>query len=359
MRIGIDASRAFAPEPTGTENYARSLIPELVSLAPETQWILYTRGERPADLEDLPNVQLRALRFPRLWTHLRLSAEMTSHPPDRLFVPSHVLPLIHPRYSAVTVHDLGYLYYPQAHRARDRIYLDLSTRWNARSARVVLADSEATRRDLVARYDVPPDKVVVSYPGLAPHFRPVAAQTVEAARRQYDLGEYVLAVGTLQPRKNYGRLLEAFARLKRPITLVIVGRKGWLYNSILDRAAQLGLDRLRFLDYVPLADLPSLYAGARAFVFPSLYEGFGLPVIEAMACGTPVACSNVSSLPEVGGEAALYFDPMDTGALQAAMEQVLDDDTVRSRCVERGLQNVTRFAWVSCARTVLQTLSGP
>jgi len=294
---------------------------------------------------------------------LRLSWEMAHRPPDLLFVPAHVLPIVHPRRSVVTIHDLGYLYYPQAHRLLDRLYLDLSTRYNARAATHLIADSSATERDLIERYGTNPDKITVIYPGYDNTvFQPTRdKEVIEAVKARHGIaGDYILFVGTLQPRKNLARLIEAFSNLQYPISniqLLISGKKGWLYEEIFRRVEELGLEeRVVFTDYVPEGDLPALLSGARLFVFPSLYEGFGMPVLEAMACGTPVVCSNTSSLPEVAGDAALLVDPLDVGELAAALARVLDDAELRAELIQRGFEQAKGFSWEKCARETLDVL---
>ncbi|MBC8262859.1 MAG: glycosyltransferase family 4 protein, partial [Anaerolineales bacterium] len=270
----------------------------------------------------------------------------------------------------VTVHDLGYLYYPQAHRLLDRLYLDLSTRYNARAAAHVIADSSATRCDLIERYSVEPDKITVVYPGYDDTtFRPVRDErAIETVKAKYDIiGDYILFVGTLQPRKNLIRLIEAFSNLQPPtsnlqppisnIQLLIAGKSGWLYEKIFRRVEELGLEgTVLFPGYIAAEDLPALLSGARLFVFPSLYEGFGLPVLEALACGTPVVCSNASSLPEVAGDAALLVDPLDVEGLAAALERVLRDEELRAELIERGFEQVRKFSWERCARETLDVL---
>ncbi len=357
MIIGIDASRAFVEQATGTEYYSRNLIRALVAGKSDARFRLYTRGESLPEYNGHANVEIRPLKFSHLWTHLRLSFEMLMDSPDRLFIPAHVIPPIHPRASFVTVHDLGYMYFPMAHRILDRLYLDLSTRWNVRIARKIFVDSLATRRDLEDLYRVPSDKIAVAYPGIDSTMTPVPRQS--DIRSQYGLADgYLLAVGTIHPRKNYARLIEAFSKSSGSWLLVIVGHKGWLYEEIFKRVEKYDLQaRVRFLDYVPREDLSALYANSNAFVFPSLYEGFGMPVLEAMACGTPVACSSSSSLPEVGGDAALYFDPMDIKGMREAIDQVMQNEALRNQLRARGFENVKRFSWKECARVVMEGIS--
>ena len=395
MLIGIDASRTTAARRTGTGIYSLNLIRALLDLGTAHTFRLYFNeapspgildpggppATPPGDREHSaphemaasiktpgngrPHVEYRVMPFPRLWTHARLSWEMATQPPDLLFVPAHVLPLVHPRRSVVTVHDLGYLYYPQAHTLFQNLYLRWSTRRNARAAVRLLADSEATRQDLVRHYHTHPDKVEVVYPGRDESLAPIAdPQSLRRARARYGLSAtdpYLLYVGTLHPRKNLVRLVQAFAatlaRLDEPLYLVLAGQKGWLYDDIFAEVRRLGLDgRVLFPGFVPAGDLPSLLSGALAFVFPSLYEGFGLPVLEAMACGSPVVCSNTSSLPEVAGDAALLVDPLDVDALASALLRIVADESLRLELIDRGFRQVRRFSWTGAARQTMHIL---
>jgi glycosyltransferase involved in cell wall biosynthesis len=365
--IGIDASRAAVAQRTGTEAYSLHLIRALLALDTTHRFRLYFNGPPPPGLiPDVAHCEQRVMPFPRLWTHLRLSAEMMRHPPDVLFVPSHVLPLCHPPRSVVTVHDLGYHFYPEAHTTAQRHYLEWSTRYHTRTAAHLLADSQATADDLTNVYGADPQRMTVVHLGVDPTLRPVRdpAALESVARKAGISGPYVLYLGTLQPRKNLVRLIEAFAALCTqqanaiPDTqLVLAGKRGWLYREIVSRAHELGIgDRVVFPGYVDDADLAALYSGAELFVMPSLYEGFCMPVLEAMACGTPVACSSTSSLPEVVGDAALTFDPQDTAAMAAQIGRALADAGLRARLVGRGFERVKRFTWERCARQVLEVL---
>lgn len=372
MIIGIDASRATAARRTGTEAYSLHLIRALLSIPSEHHFRLYF-NEPPAAALFAPaaNVEHRVIPFPRLWTHLRLAAELVSHRlgpprscerrrPDVLFVPSHVLPLVFPGPAVVTVHDLGYRYFPQAHPTLDRLYLDWSTRWNVRRAAVVIADSEATRQDLVVHYRAKPDKIVVAYPGYDQALEPVRTPAhLAAVRKRYQIsGEYLLHIGTLQPRKNLIRLIDAWTSLTGTgVQLVLAGNPGWLSGPILTHARQAGVI---LPGYVADEDKAALLSGAAAFLFPSLYEGFGFPVLEAMACGTPVLCSKTSSLPELAACpescAALLVDPLDTAGLATAIQRILNDQTLRADLIQRGYANIRRFSWSKCAEQVLAAI---
>jgi glycosyltransferase involved in cell wall biosynthesis len=278
-----------------------------------------------------------------------------------VFVPSHVLPLWTPVPAAVTIHDLGYLHFPNAHPLRQRWYLNWSTRHSARAADVVFVDSQATKTDLVIQYGVPAAKVVVAYPAIDEGLGPVTDQDqIQDARRRYGIeGDYVLHIGTLQPRKNLSGLVKAFAEVAADsrLQLVLAGKKGWLYQDLFETVTRMDLeDRVRFAGYVPEADKAALLSGARLYVFPSLYEGFGFPALEAQACETPLICSTSSSLPEVAGDGALYVDPHDTVGLTEAMQRLLVDAALRAELVAKGCENRRRFSWRRCAETVMEVL---
>lgn len=368
MLIGIDASRAVTARPTGTEGYSRRLIQALLALQGQRmdtahhRFRLYFRSIPPTNLFpglELVHTDVVVIPFSRLWTHIRLSWEMARHPPDVLFVPAHVLPIVHPQASLVTIHDLGYLYFPETHPWPQRLYLDLSTRWNARVAAHILADSEATKSDLVTHYATPPDKITVAYPGRDDTLAPVRDPTeIEAVRASYGIpGDYFLYVGTLQPRKNLSRIITAFATLESETTLVLAGKRGWLYDDLFTQVRHIGLERrVRFPGYISDKDKAALMSGALAFVFPSLYEGFGLPVIEAQSCGCPVITSTTSSLPEVAGDAALLVDPNDVAAIATAMRCVVADPVLREDLIARGFVNARRFSWKACAQSVLNAV---
>ena len=363
MLIGVDASRATVTRRTGTERYSLEIIRSLLALGGQHDWRLYCRSRPAPGLfvvgDGAARVEIRVLPVPRLWTHLGLSGEMALHPPDVLFVPAHVLPLWRPRRSLVTIHDLGYRRFPQAHPWRQRLYLDWSTRWSARVATFILADSQATRADLISAYGVAGSKIVVVYPGRSEDLARVDDLACLAAMRaRYGLqAPYVLYVGSLQPRKNLARLIQAFARclsyseeLPEQLTLAIAGSPAWRADSILREPARLGIaERVRFLGYVDPADLAALLSGAAAFVFPSLYEGFGIPVLEALSLGIPTVTADRPALREVAGEAALFVDPQSPEAICSAMLRLLRDERLRGELSRRGLERARDFSWTLTA----------
>ena len=263
----------------------------------------------------------------------------------------------------LTVHDLSFVHYPATFPPRLVAYLNRVVPWSVARASHVLADSEATRRDLQEVWGVAAEKITVLYSGVHERFRPAGDDAIAAARATYGLGDtpYVLAVGTVQPRKNYELLVRAFRPVveQLPHNLVIVGGKGWLDEGLPAEIRRQGLEgRVRPAGFVADADLPALYAGADLFVFPSLYEGFGLPLLEAMACGTPVLSSDASSLPEVvrgpAGEAAILLSPHDEAAWSAAILRLLTDEETRRRLAKAGLEQSRRFSWAAAARQLAE-----
>jgi glycosyltransferase involved in cell wall biosynthesis len=230
-------------------------------------------------------------------------------------------------------------------------------------SRRVIAISKATRRDLIARYHIPARKIRIVYHGRDLSYAPVEDQAgIEETASRYDVSRpYCLHVGTLQPRKNLGVLVEAWDQLRNrvdnPPQLLLAGKRGWLYDSLFRAVESRGLgDLVKFADYVEQPDLPALYSGALALTFPSLYEGFGLPPLEAMSCGTRVIASTASSVPEVVGDAGLLLDPHDASAWAAAVERVMNDPTLREELSRKGLERAAQFTWERCARETLGVL---
>ena len=359
--IGIDASRAYLAIRTGTEHYSRQVIDHLLRLDSRHRITLYfNSASPPAEFAD--RAECRCLPSPRLWTHGRLSLEMLTNPPDLLFVPAHVLPLIHPERTAVTIHDTGYLYVPGAYSWTDWWYLRLSTLWNLRRSRVAIVDSHATAGDLAKLAGRSGSKTRTVHLGVDSRFSPAARSESEHVRSRLGLPErYLLYVGTIQMRKNLLNLLSAYklalAEVPTLPALVLAGVDGYRASEIRLLAQRLELDaNVKFTGYAPDALMPGLIAGAVGLVLVSWYEGFGLPALEAMACGTPVIASNTTSLPEVVGDAGLLVPPHDREAIGRSMVRLASDSTLREDLADKGLRRAGRFTWRRCAEETLAAL---
>lgn len=355
MLIGVDASRAVAAGSAGVGHYSRHLICALAAAGGGHAYRLYANGAPAPDWLP-PGADWRSIAMPRLWTHVRLSAEMALRAPDALFIPAHVVPPVHPRATVVTIHDLGYLYHPECYGAWQRLYLQLSSAWSAAAARAVIVDSEATRSDVMRTLKVPATRVSVAYPGVAERFAPQSPGEVDAVRRRLGLPDrYLLFVGTIQPRKNIRRLLQAHGQVDGAPPLLIAGGAGWLSEPLL-RQARAAPDRVRLLGYVADDDLPALMSGASGFVLPSLFEGFGLPVLEAMACGTPVLVSRSSSLPEIVGDCGIIVDPYSVESIAEGIRALCHETERTQDLALRARERARGFTWERCAATVLAAL---
>ncbi len=383
MTIGFDASRAFIGQRTGTENYSYELLKHLLAIDTENTYRVYLRSGQGLENEILQvsNVQIIDIRAQRLWTQAGLAWQVLKNSPDVLFIPAHTLPVIRrpQQKTIVTIHDLGAEYLPQYHQFPQKLYLNRSTEYAVKHATKLIAVSQATKENLIAQLHANPEKISVIYEGYdADHFRPQNKEAMQAVQDKHGLTKpYFLFVGTIQPRKNLERLIEAFAymvhhyleneevtkdysvnmRELRNIELVLAGKKGWLSDAIYQAPKKYGVTgRVKFLDYVSHSDMPGLYAGALTFVFPSLYEGFGLPVLEAMACGVPVLTSNTSSLPEVGGQVAFYADPYSVDDLAGKLYMLLSQEKLRHKAKSGGIEHAKQFSWQKCAVETLKVL---
>ncbi len=280
------------------------------------------------------------------WTLRRIGAHLVHGP-------AFVGPLLAPCPVVITIHDLSFIRFPTLFRPANRLYLTVLTRLSARHARRLIAVSAHTAAETTRLLGVPSERIDVVYHGVDPAFHPLPADEVAVFRQRRGLPErFVLCVGTLEPRKNQTRLVEAFARIHDgQVKLVLVGGKGWLYDELFTRVEALGLSKeIIFPGYVMNDELPLWYNAATILAYPSLYEGFGMPVLEAQACGTPVLTSNVSSLPEAAGDAASMVDPYDVEALAAELDRLLTDKPLRHELRKRGLAHASQFTWTLMAQ---------
>lgn len=376
MIIGVDYTAAVW-QGAGIGRYTRELLRAAIPLDRELRYTLfYAAGGLPrgspylAELRALcaahPNVRARPIGLsPRLltilWQRLRapLPAEALVGRLHLLHAPDFVLPPTRAR-TLLTVHDLTFMIHPETADAGLRRYLSAAVPRSLRRADLVLVDSQATAADLSRLLGVDAARTRLLYPGVEPRFRPLPPAEVEPVRAELGLpADFLLFVSTIEPRKNLVRLIAAFDRLTREhpahagLALVIAGRRGWMYEEVFAAVERHGLaGRVRFLDFVADRQLPALYNLARAFVYPSLYEGFGFPALEAMGCGTPVLTAAVSSLPEVVGDAAILADPHDVGSIAAGIARALAE-APRLRVV--GPPQAARFSWAAAGRSLVET----
>ncbi|MFN2187361.1 MAG: glycosyltransferase family 4 protein [Candidatus Promineifilaceae bacterium] len=364
MLIGADASRSSASQRTGTEAYSFYLLNALAKAAVDRDHRIRFYHREPTDedlYQDVDGIEHVVIPFPRMWTHVKLAWELHRRPPDVFFTPSHVIPFTYRRPSVATVHDLGFLHFPETHTRNQLRYLRWSTRHNAKRSRVIIVDSQATKEDLVQLYAVQPDRIEVVYPGVDPDLRPVTdKKELDAVCAKYGVrAPYLLYIGTIQPRKNLVRLIDGFLGVDLIHQLVLAGKQGWLSESIcdhIDGLKKVERERIVLTGFVQTEDKAALISGAEALVLPSLYEGFGFPVVEANAIGTPVLCSNTSSLPEIAGEAAILVDPQDVSAIREGIARLVADESFRKQLIQAGLDNSRRFSWETAAEQTLTIL---
>ncbi len=360
MHIGIDA-HAIGAQQGGNETYIRNLITALAELDQTHQYTLYFSAAAAAEAwrNRYANFAVRLLPppTPLVRVPLALALELRRRPVDVLHV-QYTAPPFCPAPVVTTIHDLAFEHLPETFTRRGKAQLRLTVRRTARQAAHILTVSEFSRQDILKTYGIPPDKVTVTHNGCEAQFtsRPTSARETETIKQKFGITrDYLLAVGSLQPRKNLVRLLRAYAQLREQqpgfqLQLVIVGRQLWLYEEILREIRQQSFAAdVIVTGYADDDDLPALYRSAVALVYPSLFEGFGLPPLEAMACGTPVITSDSSSLPEVVGEAALLVNPYEESDVAQAMWRITNDAALRAQLRQAGLQQAQRFTWAAAA----------
>ncbi len=380
MIIGIDASRANHDEKTGVEWYAYHSIEEckVQSLEfgvdhPDVQFILYTDKPLQRTLAKLPpNWTQKVLKWPprRLWTQMRLSIEMLLHPPDVLFIPAHVFPIIHPKKTVMTVHDVAALRFPQTYSWFERWYTLWSAKHAVKHLWKVIVPSECTKRELSMLGSHNPDRVVVIPHGYTENRDIQDKRDIDRVLGTYHIRPpFVLSVGRLEEKKNTRRIIEAFTLLKKnipdisissPISnlqLVLVGTAGFGYEKVKEAIVTSPYKNDIILpNWVKEDDLDIIRRSATVFVFPSLYEGFGLPVLESFAAGVPVVAGSGSSLEEVAGDAALFVNPLDTGEIATAMKRIIFDSELRERLIRKGAERLEAYRWSNTAKKTLNLL---
>lgn len=367
-RITFDLSPAVHRH-AGIGRYAHELLAALMQIDQANQYCVFHNQPAPGESVPAPCDTLPRRVIPlsaKPWRMSVLLADFLRVPMER-WIPNadifhgtdHLLPPFNKTKTIFTLHDLIFKFFPAYHLPLNRNFLRIMLPRFLRRADAVIAVSESSKRDAMTLYHLPPEKITVIYEGVNPALHPIAdSQHLAAVRARYAKNQpFILCVSTIEPRKNISALVDALKILRaRGLAqrLLIAGRTGWLYQATFDHVRETGMaSQVDFLDYVPDDDLPALLSACDAFVFPSLYEGFGLPPLEAMACGAPVVCSNTSSLPEVAGAAALLINPRDVREIANAIERVVTDRALRDELRAKGIAQAQKFSWERAARETL------
>lgn len=357
MIIGIDGNEANVEKPVGVSVYTKNLLYWFSQWANNnTQFKVYLK-QRP--LKSLPKenkyYQYITINGKFLWSQLFLPLELyLKNKVDLFFSPAHYSPRFCPVPQVVTIHDLSYFYYPNEFLKKDLYQLMNWTKYSVNKATKIIAVSKTTKKDLMKWYHLPEDRIEVIYNGFEKN---VNRRTAAVLGKE---NHYILFVGTLQPRKNLHVLIDAFNRLikiRPEFSLVIAGKTGWLYEDIFQKVKNLGIEKkVIFTGHVPDEELTWLYKNAFCLVMHSFYEGFGIPILEAMANGCPVISSFTSSLPEVGGDACLYFDPQNPADLLDKLNQLINNDNLRKELIEKGRERIKLFSWKKSAEQTLKVI---
>ncbi len=367
MIIGLDGNEANVKNRVGSGVYAYELLSQFAKNKSH-QFTVYLKEKPQSGLpNEAANFIYKVFGPRKMWTQFALPIKLTfGKKPNVFFSMGHYGPRFSKVPYVVTIHDLSYLYFPELFNKNDLYQLTNWSKYSINNSKHIIAVSKKTKEDILKNYKIPSAKVSVTYEGYDENrFKPQSKAAIDKVKAKYKIErDYVIFVGTLQPRKNIGGLIKAFDQLirdqrpeNRDLKLIVVGKKGWLYESIFQIVKDLKLqNKVIFTDFAPDSDIPALISGARCYVLPSLWEGFGIPVIEAQACGVPTIVSNVSSLPEVVGDSAILIDPNSTKSIAIAIEKVLVSEKTRTDLVAKGFKNIKRFSWQKCAQETLKVI---
>lgn len=365
MRVAVSGYEANIKNRVGSNQYAFELLKAIHQVDKKNEYrIFLPTPPLPALPPERKNWRYEIVGPPKLWNIFGLPRALFQQPkPDVFFNPGHYSPLFFPVPLVVSIMDLGYLRFPKQFTKPILFKLKFWTSLSIKRASHIFAISESTKNDIIKYCGVDSNKITVTYPGYDKNnFQfPISKSQIGKVKGKYKIkGDYILFLGTLKPSKNLEGLLEAFKRITShlsPITLVIAGRKGWLYARIFAKAKKLDLKkRVIFTGFIEEKDVPTLMAGAKVFVLPSFWEGFGIPVIEAMACGTPVVVSNAGSLPEIVGEAGIIVNPYDPEEIASGIKKVLDNQSIHDNLQKKGLAQAEKFSWEKCAQKTIKIL---
>ena len=359
MKIGIDGSRAFLRQRTGVEEYSYQVINKLRERLKGHRVILYLRSRQTVDFPLPANWQIKKIHCPRLWTQVGLSLELFLHPVDVLFVPAHTVPFFHPQKTVVTVHGLEYEVMPEAYSSFERFYMRLSIKNSCRWAKKIISVSKNTKRDLMDLYEVPEEKISLVYEGYEDKAKDV---NLTEGGESENLQPYFLFIGRLEKRKNILGIVEAFDLFKKQTgsahRLILGGKFGYGGAEIKERIEKSNYKKdILMMGFVADAWKWQLFSHAQVFLFPTLYEGFGLPVLEAQSQGVPVITSNKSSLPEVANGSAFLVDPLEPKMIAQALVAITQDEKMAKDLIKKGYENIKRFSWKNCADLIAKALT--
>lgn len=359
--IGIDASRSNTLQRTGTEYYSYEIIKEMIkSDRQDIEFRLYSKT--PLDyIGKKANVVNKVMTFPRLWSQIRLSYEIFKNPPDVLFVPAHTIPLYHGKKTIVTLHDVGFRYYPELYTPLERIYHNWCMKYSVKHANKIITISQATKSDLLKLYGAKEKDMSVIYHGFdREKYYP---EKLQNDSRLNNISPYIYFIGRLEAKKNITTLVKAFALLKKDTSishkLVLAGRPGYQYEEIkelIDSQSEAVKKDIVELGYVSDADAPVYMRNADIFAFPSNFEGFGMPLVEAMASGVPVVASNTTSIPEIVSDAGLLHDVRDEKDLTEKLKLLIKDKKIYDEYVKAGLERSCEFSWQESAKKTLDAI---
>ncbi len=373
MKIGIDGNEANQKNRVGIGQFAYNVISQLEKLDKKNSYLIYLKDRPLPDLPiERPGWKYLVFGPSKFWTQIALSFKLFTQTEkvDIFYSPSHYSPRFFPCPTVISIMDLWHHRHPEQFAKKDLYQLTKWEGYSVKKASHIIAISEFTKKEILDIYSVSQEKVTVAYPGFTNYqlsiinFKSNFNSKILNVKKRYGIkGDYFLYLGTLQPKKNLVRLIEAFNiqntkyRIQNTY-LVIAGKKGWMFEKIFELVRELGLEqKVIFTGFIEEEEKPYLIAGAKAFVLPSLYEGFGIPVLEAMSLGVPVVTSKEGSLPEVGGEAVIYCDPYKIESIAEAAQEVLNLNTeARNEIIKKGLEQVKKFSWEQCAKQVLRKL---
>ena len=364
VKIGVDGNEANVEKKVGVSVYALNILEYFYKVANEaTQFVVYLKKD---PLPDLPKenkyFKYKIISGKFLWSQIFLPIYLfLNRDIDIYFSPAHYLPHFCPVPQIVTIHDLAYLYFPEDFTKKDLWQLKNWTKFSIKKTSRIIAVSKTTKKDIVKNYGVDETKVSVVYNGFEKQFNKLEIRNSNLNKNlKLEIRNYILFVGTIQPRKNLEVLIDAFdkfSQINKDFKLVIVGKKGWLYKSIFEKVKTLNLEnKVIFTGHISDQELIWYYKNAFCLALPSLYEGFGIPVLEAMSYDCPTIVSMTSSLPEVGGDASLYFDPKNSDDLLEKLKTLYNNNELRKELISKGRQRIKDFSWEKCGKETLDVI---